>query len=393
MLASRLTISAILLAELFAPPSPAQPCDGTKLVTELGRRAQVPAAFAPLGGGVVAYPAVAQNDARYIRVRFTVRNIPDCDWFFTVRDTAHRPIQVFAREHFRDTDTRWTLRVEGPQALFDMAPCDGGRAPEVAFVEYIWMPAVAKNPYYSLQDKLPAYRPITAVDTSLRRLGDVVGFVVSSFDRTSWVCSAVMLTPDLLLTNWHCGAPPELPDNAFWSADIRRDTLIDLSFDGDSRSRELQVSGVAIKPHKVLDFVVLRTTAVDALGPVRPVRVALADPVAGERIRIVHHPAGQVKQLSWNCTVVNADHGDWQNTGTKSEFTHVCDTESGSSGAPVLNADGDLVGLHHLGFDFDPKKCVQIDRVNKAVKISAILAAIQQESKAVYDEIIRWQKR
>jgi hypothetical protein len=390
---ARTTIAALALGGLAGVADQPPKCeDKAKIVTELGRREQVPASFKPLGGGVEAYPSPEQQNARYVRVRFTVEGVPDCDWFFTVRDSMHRPIQVFSIGDFKNVTTRWTHRVDGAQAVFDMVPCDGGRAPTVKFVEYVWMPAQAENPYYSLQSKLPAYRDLTSADTALRRLGDVVGFLVSSFDRVSWVCSGVMLTPDLLLTNWHCGAPSNLKDNAFWSGDILTDTLIDMSFDGDTRSRELMATAVAVAPNKKLDFVVLRTTAIDALGPLRPVRISTVDPVANEEIRIVHHPAGKVKQITSNCVVRKASYKGWEDTTTNSEFTHVCDTEGGSSGAPVFNKQGELVGLHHLGFDFDTTKCEQVDKENKAVKISAILKAIESDAKAVHGEIMRWQK-
>lgn len=369
--------------------------DQGKIVTELGRREAVPEDFAPIGGGVFAYPSPEQTNARYVRVRFSVADVPDCQWFFTVRDPDQRPVQVIGRDDFPQggATTRWTQRVNGKQALFDLVPCDGGRQPTIKFVEYIWMPAEASSPYYSLQAALPAYRDITAVDSALRRLGDVAGFVLSSWERTSWVCSGVMLTPTLLLTNWHCGGPPTLADKGFWNTEIMRDTLVDMSFDGDTRSRELQIGGLATTPNKALDFVVLRTTAIDVLGPLRPVKIAAADPAANDQMRIVHHPAGKPKQLSWNCVVRKADYKGWQDAAVLSEFTHACDTEGGSSGAPVLNTRGELVGLHHLGFDFDRSRCVQTDTENKAVKISAILEAIKRDKKDVYDEIMRWQSR
>lgn len=383
-----------LAVAIGVPAGASNECtDKGKIVTELGRREQVPQTFAPIGGGVVAYPSPAQTNASYVRVRFSVSAVPDCDWFFTVRDSDQRPVEVFGREDFQGVTTRWTHRVRGAQAQFDMVPCDDGRAPAIKLLEYVWMPAGAANPYYSLQSTIPAYRDITTVDTALRRIGDVAALLVSSWARDSWVCSGVMITPTLLLTNWHCGGPPTLQAKGFWNPDIVRDTFVDLSFDGDSHSRELQILSLATTPDKDLDFVVLRTTPIDKLGPVRPVKISTRAPAKNDEIRVVHHPSGKVKQLSWNCVVRNPDYKGWQVAGVPSEFTHACDTEGGSSGAPILDTEGALVGLHHLGFDFDTQKCVQTDKVNKAVKIASILDAILKDKKDVYDEIMRWQKR
>lgn len=392
---NRLGVLCIGLSVLIGVPTEAlQKCkDEGKIVTELGRREQVPMSFAPIGGGVVAYPTPDQVNARYVRVRFSVADLPSCEWFFTVRDSDHRPIEVFGRDDFKDATTRWTHRVNGAQVLFDLVPCDGGQAPAIKMLEYVWMPADAARPYYSLQSKLPAYREITTVDTELRRLGDVAAFLVSSWDRASWVCTGVMLTPTLLLTNWHCGGPPTLPDNGMWNADVVRDTFVDLSFDGDSHSREMQIVGLATTPNKDLDFVVLRTEAIDKLGPVRPVKISTTTPEKDKQIRVVHHPAGKVKQLSWNCVIRDPNYKGWQNVAVESEFTHACDTEGGSSGAPILDSDGALIGLHHLGFDFDHEKCVQTDKQNKAVKIASILDAIRKDKTNIHDEIMRWQKR
>jgi hypothetical protein len=392
---AKMNAYVVLLALVVSVPTRAsnQCPNGATIVTELGRREQVPEVFAPIGGGVALYPSPSQANARYVRVRFSVADAPNCRWFFTVRDVDHRPIEVFGVGDFEGgVTTRWTHRVNGAQAVFDLVPCDGGLAPVIKLLEYVWMPDSAARPYYSKQTDVAAYVDITKVDTALRRIGDVAAFLVSSWDRDSWVCSGVMLTPTLLLTNWHCGGPATLPDNGKWNAEIVRDTLVDLSFDGDAHSRELQITGLATTPNKALDFVVLRTEAIDRLGPVRPVKISMISPTRDGEIRVVHHPEGKVKQLSWNCVIRQPDFRGWQDTSVLSEFTHICDTEGGSSGAPILDTQGALIGLHHLGFDVD-KQCVPTHKENKAVKIASIMDAIKRDRKNIYDEIIQWQKR
>jgi V8-like Glu-specific endopeptidase len=89
--------------------------------------------------------------------------------------------------------------------------------------------------------------------------------------------------------------------------------------------------------------------------------------------------------------VSDVQRAGWRNRAVSSEFTHLCDTEAGSSGAPVLNGQNELVGLHHLGFDYDMQRCEYLDRENKAVSIAAILDFIRNIHSALHAEVQRWQ--
>ena len=73
------------------------------------------------------------------------------------------------------------------------------------------------------------------------------------------------------------------------------------------------------------------------------------EPVAGAPVFIIQHPAGEPKQIS----KINCAAGTVPVDGrtSASDFTHTCDTVGGSSGSPVFNETGDLVGLHHYGFN------------------------------------------
>jgi V8-like Glu-specific endopeptidase len=68
------------------------------------------------------------------------------------------------------------------------------------------------------------------------------------------------------------------------------------------------------------------------------------------------------------------------------EITHRCDTEPGASGAPVFDANGRLIALHHLGFKRNDR-CEPLDRVNKAVEIRHILNHVKMTAADIYEEI------
>ena len=52
------------------------------------------------------------------------------------------------------------------------------------------------------------------------------------------------------------------------------------------------------------------------------------------------------------------------------DFAHQCDSEGGSSGAPLFDKDGNLVGLHHLGYAEVAGHC---DNMNKAISTKSLL--------------------
>ncbi len=68
--------------------------------------------------------------------------------------------------------------------------------------------------------------------------------------------------------------------------------------------------------------------------------IAAVDPPAGSQVTIIQHPALQRKQIHAGPVL---DYSSAQGTNW---FRHQVDTTGGSSGSGVLNADGQLVGIH-----------------------------------------------
>jgi hypothetical protein len=397
-----LLLCAALQATSVTPAWAQDPCPRTPyILTELGAREAVIERVSPAAGVVTEYPSVAQAGARYIRIQVEFSVPPDCDWFLSVRDRDYRLMQTFGRENVSGPSSRWTARIPGDRALFDVQACRDGRQPTVVLTGYIWMPSESTSTYYSVQSEgQPRWQKLTEADSAHRRSGDFTGLLMGSFVRQAWSCTGVMIAPDLFLTNWHCGGPnrvrsalangaADTPTALYWSRAIWEDMLIDLSWDGDVLSRELAVTGVAAVDES-LDYAVLRVAPLDRLGPIRPAAIADRPVQANEPLRLVHHPSGWVKHISANCQVADAAWVGWRNPGQRTEFTHRCDTEAGSSGAPVLDAGNRLIGLHHLGFDYDSSSCRALDRMNKAIPIARILSDLLTRFPGVREEIERW---
>ena len=74
---------------------------------------------------------------------------------------------------------------------------------------------------------------------------------------------------------------------------------------------------------------------------------AATDALDGEKLFVVQHPSGEAKQISdEGCAVVMIPA---PGRGADTDLAHGCDTLGGSSGSPVFNSTGHVVGLHHWG--------------------------------------------
>jgi Trypsin-like peptidase domain len=338
---------------------------------------------------------VTKNSARYIRARLHLVAKSSCAWNVTVRDEMLRPVEVFAQDRASPAGYVWTSRVQGRQATFELRGCSGSQIyPILQVDQVITMPesqALDPMAYYSLKkagsaDWTDLYDYNSAPSKPDRiSNGDFVGMLMvsSGGNSVAWACSGFMLTPDLFLTNWHCGAPESslVPgkEGDYWSDAVVESALIDLSWDTDQISRDFVVVKVE-QSDPGLDFTVLRVKPLAADGPVASAPVAGWDPVRGDVVYAIHHPLGMRKQYSANCRISRTQFANWRASGRETDFTHDCDTEGASSGAPIFTSSGEVIGLHHLSYEFNTKDC-SVKSENKAVTMTEILKQLRTDLK------------
>jgi S1-C subfamily serine protease len=329
--------------------------------------------------------------ARYLRAKLRLDVPLPCGWSITVRDRSLRPVQTLADDDFQPRSISPTIRVNGAQLNLELHGCADGSAPSISVYRVIWMPeknVLGPGAYYSLKSfAVPDWKelyeeaPLRNTDPAKVELGDVVGMLVLSTDQGAWSCSGFMITDSLFLTNWHCGANEDLNHlpSDYWTNDVINDAILDTSWDTDEISREFLVSGVE-QADMGLDFAVLRVRPLGRPAPVPVATLANWMPTRGDSIYTIHHPLGMRKTYSGGCSVKTVPFANWKDPAQLTDFVHDCDTESGSSGAPLFNKAGEVVGIHHLGYDFDA--ACRVTSENKAVAMQNILDNLNPTLKA-----------
>lgn len=182
-----------------------------------------------------------------------------------------------------------------------------------------------------------------AVPETIRALSAPVAFlsfIENGFART---CTGFLVAPDKLATNEHCinSAATCASMTAVFGYEFDDQNRLAMgpqlrcaSYDGAWSTFDLDVSVIRLDRSPGPDYA--------------PIDIAAALPPREGPLFIIQHPGSQPKQVSFiECAAMrlNVD-----GRAPASDFTHTCDTAGGSSGAPVFNLDGHLVGVHHFGF-------------------------------------------
>jgi hypothetical protein len=326
--------------------------------------------------GIAFTQPVSRNGATGLRFHFRIqRQAAEPTWAVRIRDGRNTLVWTYSGVENTTDDDFWSDEIPGNRATIEVFSVDPDSNLELVAEVLPLHPAIREQAITE-PNNLERYR---GKPEPIRTWGRPVARVrfVDSSDGKQYSCTGFMITPDLLMTNEHCvNTEAE-----------RKSALIDFNFDGGNPPKTLRAKAVeAVDAGR--DYSILRLAKRPDVGVLAlktagvPSKAVSPSDGTPQALLIIQHPAGRTKEVSIiQCHVVEKSAAGV--TDEKTDFEHLCDTETGSSGSPVLDPSLDgVVGLHHLGFFPDDKTLV-----NRAVGIDEVLNHLKSKNEALWKEI------
>lgn len=298
--------------------------------------------------------------SHYLRLHLSdIQGLCDNQGILELRTRSGRLVHEYPGGDLIKRKSFWTVVIPGDYVLISLyapsAPVDFSFIiDQIAYQAYSGAPLST----WGEDDKEPiadyADDPlVSAVERSVARLY----FIENGKSST---CTGFLIDSGQLITNHHCVNTQEVCETAIAVFGYQYDTNGLLNF-GEQFECAQMVPG---KHSYELDYTILGLSGTPwtkwgSLG------LQLADPEIGAPLFIVQHPGGLPKQISKiDCKALAVP---IDGRAEKTDFTHTCDTVGGSSGSPVFNESGQVVGLHHYGFgesgDWQENRAIRINRI------------------------------
>lgn len=173
---------------------------------------------------------------------------------------------------------------------------------------------------------------------------------------TGWLVDGTVA--NMLVTNGHCLSSQQEVDTL--QADFNYQTGC---YDNTLASYTTVAGGTLLRTNGPdrrgskdgLDYslLTLQGTPERTFGKLSP---SASAPSVGEQIWFPQHPGGRPKEIGYfeeathtaECSIHEVDQ-TYGRSVPGSQIGYSCDSEGGSSGSPILNTSGQVVGLHHFG--------------------------------------------
>src|SRR5262245_12797684 len=187
----------------------------------------------------------------------------------------------------------------------------------------------------------PNFEPVSgySAEDSIRVLSRPVGRLDIRRERALITCTASLVSDDKILTNYHCVPGADEDRRKYGTITAAALLLGFITPDAATERFEVDTTPLAQSPAPI-DFALLHVNG-EPGSHWGVVALASSAPAVGESLTVFHYPLGQPMQVTRARCMV-------QRIPAPDRMRHTCDTEPGSSGAPIFFGDH-VIGLHHSG--------------------------------------------
>jgi V8-like Glu-specific endopeptidase len=320
----------------------------------------------PIGQGIgkVSEANVTHGNTSTLRLHFQVQNAPaQPTWAVVLRDSNNKFVWAYSPAAAGRESDFWSHEVRGHTARVEVYSTEENNPLQLSIDRICVSRPMVKPEAITPPDNRASIR--TQSET-IRNWGRAVARIrfIADNDGGGYVCTGILVAPDLLLTNDHCPR----------SDSERKSTLVEFDYDSSNAALTTLRLKETILANAELDFALYRLS--DRPANRQPLRLTEITVAENQALLIIQHPAGEPKQVSIiDCRASGAQLDGI--TTRLTDFGHLCDTLGGSSGSGVLDINsGQVIGLHHLGFNSSSRQLV-----NRAVHIRLIADYIRGKNK------------
>jgi V8-like Glu-specific endopeptidase len=318
------------------------------------------------GGGELfwrkEYRPFAATD--YLRLHIKVEALPDeIEGSLRLRGIDGQDI-TYSTAELRERTEFWSGIIDGGFIGVFFSATKEPKGARIRFDQIAYQAAPEKR-FYSTWGGVDDKRRInhSSVPSIVHTVADPVARLRFMKGGRPRVCTGVLIGRDALITNQHCIDSAEICESleAKFGYEYDKEGKLHLgqkydckSFDPAKSNEKLDVSIIQMKGNPG-----------DTWGTID---LATFEPGDNDPLFVIQHPDGKVKMVAvMDCRILTAVVDGYAH---HTDFTHTCDTEGGSSGSPVFDKSGRLIGIHHFGFK---EGSVLGWKENRGVRISKIL--------------------
>jgi trypsin-like peptidase len=310
------------------------------------------------------------TDTKFLRLHFRINQMPaNSNWKIRILDENDLETQILMPKDFSPPSQHlaaWSRRIAGKSALVELLATGTIEGLEVSIDRYNYQVSVPLEQAYIGQDEREDLVLDYGRDHKFYKWGVPVAMIlfVSADTNKDSGCTAFLISKDLLMTNQHCVSESwQLP-------------TVKVYFGYESNPQKIEEFAVSelVAQSPCLDYALLRLD--------RPAEgwgmVSIDDSKRRDKdqklVLIQNAPTERKKIAVHKCKVQFVEAKGV--SGELTDFYHLCDSNFGSSGSPVMDLiSGKVVGLHHAGkYDL-----ASSDYHNLGVRIELILADIASQ--------------